>query len=60
MQHLFEHILFTPRRGYMSDLRDAFTTRAVWRIARCRGEKEEEAETWRGWVNEISCRGRTT
>ena len=42
----------------MSDLRDAFTARALWRIAGCRGEKEEEAETGRGWVNERSRGGR--
>ena len=42
----------------MSDLRDAFTARAIRRIAGRRGEKEEEAETGRGWVNERSRGGR--
>ena len=44
----------------MSDLRDAFTARAIWRIAGRRGEKEEEAKTGRGWVKERSRIGRTS
>ena len=51
-------ILFTAGGGYMSDLRDAFTARAIRRIAGRRGEEEKEAETGRGWVNERSCGGR--
>ena len=44
----------------MSDLRDAFTARAIWIIAGCRGEKEEEAKTGRGWVTKRSGGGRTS
>ena len=44
----------------MSDLRDAFTAGAIWRIAGGCGEEEEEAKTGRGWVNERSCIGRTS
>ena len=44
----------------MSDLRDAFTARAIWSIAGRRGEEEEEAKTGRGWVNERSFGGRTS
>ena len=44
----------------MSDLRNAFTAREIWRIAGCRGEKEEEAKAGRGWVNERSCAGRSS
>ena len=51
---LLRSILFAARRGYMPDLRDAFTARAIRRIASRRAEKEEEAKTGRDWVNERS------